>query len=569
MLIAIRRAALALAGLISMAAAGPAAAHPHVFVDARAEIVFDKAGEVTAVRHIWQFDEAFTAFAIQGLDANNDGKLSDDELAPLAKVNVDSLKEYEFFTWLRLGGKKFPFVPPSEYWLEFHGGRLTLFYALAAEDAGGDPRQGDARGVRPGIFRRLHVSEGSGSDVDRRAGRVLGSIPSAARARRQHHGEARCDPAGSARFAAGIAGCRRRPRQSRHPELPVTARRSAVVLSIAALLMVATLGGLHAASPFGIATPDSPGGAGFGGPLGPLFVQVAYYQSEFYKGLIHALTDIKQDGWAVWLLLALSFAYGVFHAAGPGHGKAVISAYLISSGETVRRGIALSFFAAFVQAISAILIVGVAAMILHVTAVTMTAATDWFEIFSYALVAVVGGWLLWTKTFGGGHHHHHHHHHHVGVDDDHGAHDHDHHHGHDAEDAHHHEHDDHRAALQQLHAAEPVTLGAALARAWSTILAVGVRPCSGAIIVLVFALSQGLFLAGVAATFVMALGTGLTVASLAALAVSARGVAVHLAGTDSPAAARLVRIAEIGAAAAVLLLGLVLLGGALAHGLPG
>ena len=102
-----------------------------------------------------------------------------------------------------------------------------------------------------------------------------------------------------------------------------------------------------------------------------------------------------------------------------------------------------------------------------------------------------------------------------------------------------------------------------LARAWSAILAVGVRPCSGAIIVLVFALSQGLFLAGVAATFVMALGTGLTVASIAVLAVSARGVAVRLAGVDSPVTGRIVRVAEILAAAAVLVLGLVLLGGSL------
>ena len=108
--------------------------------------------------------------------------------------------------------------------------------------------------------------------------------------------------------------------------------------------------------------------------------------------------------------MALSFAYGVFHAAGPGHGKAVISAYMVSSGETAKRGIALSFLAAFVQALSAVLIVGIAAVVFHVTAVTMTRATDWFETLSYALVAVVGGWLLWSKTFGGGHHHHHHHH---------------------------------------------------------------------------------------------------------------------------------------------------------------
>ncbi len=127
---AICRVGVAIAALLAVAVAGPAAAHPHVFVDARSEIVFDKAGAITAVRHIWQFDEAFTAFAIQGLDADNDGKLSDAELKPLAKVNVDSLKEYDFFTWLRQGRKSFPFVPPTEYWLEFHGGRLTLFFTL-------------------------------------------------------------------------------------------------------------------------------------------------------------------------------------------------------------------------------------------------------------------------------------------------------------------------------------------------------------------------------------------------------------------------------------------------------
>lgn len=315
-----------------------------------------------------------------------------------------------------------------------------------------------------------------------------------------------------------------------------------------AAMLMALAGAAEAAGPFGIATPDSSGGAGFGGPLGPLFVQIAYYQSVFYRGLTHALADIKADGWAVWLLLALSFAYGIFHAAGPGHGKAVISAYLVSSGETVTRGIALSFLAAFVQATSAVLIVGVAAVIFRVTAVTMTRATDWFEILSYALVALVGAWLLWSKTVGRGHHHHHHAH---GV------------HAHDG--------DCHERRGAHAGVAAPTVARswrATLTEAWSAILAVGVRPCSGAIIVLVFALSQGLFLAGVAATFVMALGTGLTVAILAVLAVSARSAAVRLAGVDSPATGRIVRAAEILAALAVLVLGLALLGGALTRGFP-
>lgn len=125
-----RRFVSALVGFLAVAVGSPAAAHPHVFVDAHSEIVFDKAGEVTAIHHIWQFDEAFTAFAVQGLDANHDGKLSDAELAPLAKVNIDSLKDYHFFTWLRQGRKSYPFVQPTQYWLEFHDARLTLFFTL-------------------------------------------------------------------------------------------------------------------------------------------------------------------------------------------------------------------------------------------------------------------------------------------------------------------------------------------------------------------------------------------------------------------------------------------------------
>jgi ABC-type uncharacterized transport system substrate-binding protein len=105
-------------------------AHPHVLVDARSEVVFDANGHMMSVRHVWQFDPAFSAYAIQGLDQDGDGQLSDAELEPLAKVNVESLKEFDFFTYLTVGDMEVAFGEPQEYWLELRGGGLTLFYEL-------------------------------------------------------------------------------------------------------------------------------------------------------------------------------------------------------------------------------------------------------------------------------------------------------------------------------------------------------------------------------------------------------------------------------------------------------
>lgn len=116
--------------MVPLAAATSVAAHPHVFVDAMATIVFDAQGRISAVSNVWEFDEAFTAFAVEGLDQNRDGKLSDAELAPLAKVNIDSLKEYDYFTYLLAGDTKNVFVTPTKYRLEYHGNRLTLFFTL-------------------------------------------------------------------------------------------------------------------------------------------------------------------------------------------------------------------------------------------------------------------------------------------------------------------------------------------------------------------------------------------------------------------------------------------------------
>jgi ABC-type uncharacterized transport system substrate-binding protein len=130
-----RVATVVAAGLAAAFAAPEAArAHPHVFVDARLEVQFDKTGRVAALRHVWRFDDAFSAFATQGLDIDGNGLFSQEELAPLAKVNVDSLKDFDYFTMPRLGSRRLGLKLPEAYRLEFDDGYLTLFYSLPLKE---------------------------------------------------------------------------------------------------------------------------------------------------------------------------------------------------------------------------------------------------------------------------------------------------------------------------------------------------------------------------------------------------------------------------------------------------
>ena len=284
------------------------------------------------------------------------------------------------------------------------------------------------------------------------------------------------------------------------------------------------------------------------GVLAPLLMWIKNQQQHFYLLMQNELKGMRQDGNHVWWLIGLSLAYGVFHAAGPGHGKAVISSYMIANEVAARRGIMLSFTSAFAQAISAIVLVSAFVLILRGTGLRQSDATAWLEIASYGSVTALGAWLLWSKLFGRGHHH---------VHGD--AHDHPHDHSHDHD--HGHVHD---ADCSHSHAPDPGQLGGKLGlrQAWSAILAVGLRPCSGAIIVATFAFLNGLYLAGIASTFAMALGTGITVAALAALAVWAKDLAIGV-GAAAERAAFIHRVIEIGGALLVLVLGLTMLSASL------
>ena len=120
------------AGLGLALAATAAAAHPHVWVVAKSSVVYGTDGSVVGVRHSWAFDDMYSAFATQGLDQKTKGEFTREELESLAKENVEALKDFDFFTFAKLDGKKAVFTDPKDYYLEFNSKDtvLTLNFML-------------------------------------------------------------------------------------------------------------------------------------------------------------------------------------------------------------------------------------------------------------------------------------------------------------------------------------------------------------------------------------------------------------------------------------------------------
>jgi ABC-type uncharacterized transport system substrate-binding protein len=120
-----------LTALLTLTFGGLAQAHPHVWVTMQTELVYAPDGSITGIRHAWSFDDMFSTFATQGLESKEKGKFTREELAPLAKVNVDSLKEYDYFTYATADGKKAELTDPtSDYWLDYADQVLTLNFTL-------------------------------------------------------------------------------------------------------------------------------------------------------------------------------------------------------------------------------------------------------------------------------------------------------------------------------------------------------------------------------------------------------------------------------------------------------
>ena len=338
--------------------------------------------------------------------------------------------------------------------------------------------------------------------------------------------------------------------------------KDAISLSLFWLLSASFV---FAQSPLGIGVSEP--AISVSGPLAPLFDWVNRNQQQFYRALTGALRAMREDTWALWSLIGLSFLYGVFHAAGPGHGKAVISSYMIANETQLKRGILISFLSALIQGIVAIGVVGATYLLLRGTSISMTKATQWLETLSFALVAFFGAWLLFRKIVeirksaklpvkaaapcppqtGMG----------TGLrykgtklpdhqQPDMGG--------------------EYCAKCGQNHIVDPRLLSKkqfGLLDAWSAILAVGLRPCSGAIIVLSFSLLNGLYLGGLLSVLAMSLGTAITVSILAILAVTAKDKALKFFGKSSGRTRFITNVVEIVAALFVLMTGLLLLGASL------
>ena len=522
-----------MAALAAVFFAQPALAHPHIMIDAKATIRFDEQGRVAGLQHSWTFDTAFSVWMVQGLDTDGDGTVSSAEMQDLADENMVGLGDYGFYT---VAGEDMDFVAVGDQRMSYENNRVTLDYSIVAAAPQAAGERFELGIYDPEYYVAITVNEAT--DV------TLENAPDDCVARLE-------PPVPMSREVEDRLFSLGPEVLELPPELAAAMRgtQGLIVVACGAASVAATAADAAAdvararpAAPFGGPPPE----VGISLPRSGFFGWLQNQQRDFYAALTASLDALRTDWTAFWVLGGLSFIYGIFHAAGPGHGKVVISSYVLANESQLRRGIALSGLSALMQSLVAIGFVLVLAGVMNLTSTALGDAAHWVGVLSYAMVALLGVWLVLRQIFGWGHSHGHDHHHH-GHDDDHDH----HHHGHD-----HHHHDEHE---HMHHAIAPSDIRGNWREQLGVVLAVGLRPCSGALVVLVFALSQGVLAAGIASVLLMGLGTAITVATLATLAVTAKGLAGRIGGADSAMAGAIVWWAELAGAVCVLGFGVLLL----------
>jgi ABC-type nickel/cobalt efflux system permease component RcnA len=328
-------------------------------------------------------------------------------------------------------------------------------------------------------------------------------------------------------------------------------------------------------------------------PVLAVFRQVADWQRDLNRFLSGKLRESSADGsWiAAASVLLASFLYGVLHAAGPGHGKMVVASYFTAKQAPLKTGILMGSVIALTQAVVAIVVVGVLALIVGRSQMQIMDDANWLEIASYTIIFGMGAYMTYCALVGreafahdhgpaastfddaiNAHEHHHEHTHHTHVHGEHCTHDHHAaaHDGHDHHDHHgHHGHDHGGTNARETWLART---GRMLAGRDGEVIAVGivsgVRPCTGTILVLLFALANGVFFLGIAAALLIAFGVAITISALGIGTIVLRHAITGGSKAPTPTRAILSRALTIAGSAGVMFLGGLLLGGALEmHGL--
>ena len=571
----------AAAGAVLLGLTGAAMAHPHIFIDAKATLVFNDRGELAKIHNSWTFDEAFSVWQIQGLDTNNDGITSSDEMQSLADENLKGLAEYGFYVSAGEGQESLGFTAVGGATFAFKDNRSTLSFDIAPETAYRIKGKLDVAIADPEYYIAITLARPADVTLEGAPAQCVASLQPGHDMSENLAAQLFAIPPDVTKLPPDLEAKLRGVQGSIVVDCSA-AKAGEVAAPATALEAVNDVAEAKVTLPFG----GPPAEPGFILPRTGLLGWVAKMQSDFYQAMTASLGELKSDHNAFWLLGGLSFLYGIFHAAGPGHGKVVIGSYMLANERQVRRGIVLSFAAALMQSLVAVVFIGVAAAILGLSSIAMGTAVGWMETASYGFVALLGLWLIGRKVFGWGHGHSHEAQKnmqavaraHLGSDrhalraapgpsfqfqsavqpaggarlDAYGRVPGDAHYGHDHGEAEHEHGHDHKHVVT----AEE-TLGD-----WreqlGVVIGVGLRPCTGALVVLVFALSQGILLAGIASVFLMGLGTAITVATLATLAVSAKGLARRLLGRDSRLGGALIWWAELAGAVVVFGFGVVL-----------
>jgi len=544
-----------------------AVAHPHVWADIRSGLIVNADGKITGVRNEWTFDEGYTGFALDGLDTDHDGVYGPDEIRPLTEENIKNLLESAYFTVIRQNGHVLLQGEVKEYGQTYEGGRLTLYFVLPLKTPA-DPKAGpfDYKIYDPDFFIDFAYKKDDPVELEGNlpAGCKfeLKPVPSDDEIAEKRDFLANKDinwqndtgeDFGSIFAQAAVVECEN---AAAAPAAATTVKDETQIAETAApkidprKLLV---------------PPKNPDGSFQVTPFTEDPVRwMRDHQQNFYRQMRSSLTAMNAASplTAGWTLILLSFIYGVFHAAGPGHGKAVISAWLLATESELKRGILVAGLSAFFQSLTAIVVVSALLLFVHGAAAMARDVAGFLESAGYLMIAGLGLYLIWgafpgrrvarqavspalaTAGAPGSQHMMQEHHFEItnprlaSLPADHV-------HGPDCGCGHAH----------APSAAEVRGDDWSLWRGVTMAFAVGLRPCSGALLVLIAAWGMGLYWAGVVSTLAMGLGVFITISVIAALTIYGRSLALRYASLNGRSLSLTVKGLRIACGLGIALLG--------------